>query len=73
VKADKAITVNNYEMAVELYSAAIGLDSSSYLLFANRSKAKLGRNLYVEALHDADKVCTISFICSSNRANDAYA
>ncbi|KAG2346363.1 hypothetical protein BDR05DRAFT_780036 [Suillus weaverae] len=47
-------------MAFELYSAAIGLDSSSHLLFANRSKAKLERNLYAEALHDADKVIELN-------------
>ncbi|KAG2151516.1 hypothetical protein DEU56DRAFT_908357 [Suillus clintonianus] len=55
-KADEAVAADIYEMAFDLYSAAIELDSSSHFLFAHRGKAKLGRKLYAEALHDAEKV-----------------
>ncbi|KAG0701797.1 heterokaryon incompatibility protein-domain-containing protein [Suillus ampliporus] len=53
-KGDEAVVEENYEKAIELYSAGIGLDSSCDLLFAHRSKAHLDRNLYAEALHDAN-------------------
>lgn len=59
-KADEAVAADNYEMAFGLYSAAIKLDSSSHLLFAYRGKAKLGRNLYAEALRDADTVIELN-------------
>ncbi|KAG0698731.1 hypothetical protein DFH29DRAFT_1071033 [Suillus ampliporus] len=55
-KGDEAMAAGNYEKAIELYSAGIGLDSSCHSLFAHRSKANLERTLYAEALHDADKV-----------------
>nr|AFB76151.1 hypothetical protein [Suillus grevillei] len=58
-KGDAAAAESNYEMAIELYSAAIALDSSCHSSFAHRSKAKLAQNLYVEALDDAEKVVEI--------------
>ncbi|KAG0704041.1 hypothetical protein DFH29DRAFT_997923 [Suillus ampliporus] len=59
-KGDEAIAASNYETAIELYSVGIGLDSSSESLFTRRSKANLERNLYAEALHDADKVIELN-------------
>ncbi|KAG2053381.1 WD40 repeat-like protein [Suillus hirtellus] len=41
-------------------SASFGLDSSYDSFFAHRSKGRLGRNLYVEALSDADKVIELN-------------
>lgn len=61
-KGDDAVAAGNYQMAVELYSAGITLDSSCESLFAHRSKANLKRNLYAEALDDAEKV-RMMFIC----------
>jgi WD40 repeat protein len=43
-------------------SAAFGKDSSYDIYFAHRSKMKLGRKLYAEALLDAEKVQTTSVI-----------
>ncbi|KAG2117024.1 uncharacterized protein F5147DRAFT_298941 [Suillus discolor] len=59
-KGDEAVTASNYEMAVELYSAGISLDSSCESLFARRSKANLTRRLYTEALDDAEKVIELN-------------
>jgi WD40 repeat protein len=45
-----------------ILSAAFGMDSSYDFYFAHRSKVKLGQDLYVEALADAEKVQMISAI-----------
>jgi hypothetical protein len=49
-------------MAIELYSAGIELDSSCAILYAQRGRAKLGRNLFTEAIQDAEMVRIISFL-----------
>jgi hypothetical protein len=56
-------------MAIELYSAAITLDSSHDSFFTRRSSAYLARKHYVEALADADTVQTRSIMFSVNCAN----
>ncbi|KAG2745426.1 hypothetical protein P692DRAFT_20837557, partial [Suillus brevipes Sb2] len=53
---DAALAASDYDRAIELYSAAITLLSASSTVFANRSKAKLGKMLWMEALLDAEKV-----------------
>ncbi|KAG2349975.1 hypothetical protein BDR05DRAFT_955819 [Suillus weaverae] len=59
-KGDEAIAVRNYEMAIGLYSAALVLDPSCESLLVLRSKAYIGRNLYVKALQDAEKVIELN-------------
>ncbi|KAG2364198.1 WD40-repeat-containing domain protein [Suillus spraguei] len=54
-RGDEAVAAKNYDSAIELYSAGIELDSSCELLFVHRSKANLERNLFVAALHDANR------------------
>ncbi|KAG2743684.1 hypothetical protein P692DRAFT_20838379 [Suillus brevipes Sb2] len=53
---DVALAASDYDRAIDLYSAAITLYSASSTTFANRSKAKLGKMLWMEALLDAQKV-----------------
>ncbi|KIK32608.1 hypothetical protein CY34DRAFT_814180 [Suillus luteus UH-Slu-Lm8-n1] len=53
---DAALILGDYDRAINLYSAAITLNSLSSTVFANRSKAKLGKMLWMEALLDAQKV-----------------
>ncbi|KAG2113754.1 uncharacterized protein F5147DRAFT_834759 [Suillus discolor] len=53
---DSALAVNDYDKAIYLYSAVINSNSASDVVFANRSKAKLGKMLWMEALLDAQKV-----------------
>ncbi|KAG2148265.1 hypothetical protein BD769DRAFT_1720012 [Suillus cothurnatus] len=59
-KGDEVLAASNYEMAIELYSAAITLDSSHDSCFTRRSSAYLARKHYVEALADADTVIKLS-------------
>jgi len=53
---DAALTASDYDRAIDLYSAAINLNPASDAVFANRSKAKLGKMLWMDALLDAQKV-----------------
>ncbi|KAG2360508.1 hypothetical protein BDR07DRAFT_1412301 [Suillus spraguei] len=54
---DAAFAANNYDMAIDLYSAVINLGCTlSNIVFGNRSKAKLGKMLWEDALLDARKV-----------------
>jgi len=56
---DDAFAASAYKSAIEVYSAAIWLDSSCEFLFAQRSKARSRQHLYAEALADADRVQTL--------------
>ncbi|KAG1766605.1 hypothetical protein EV702DRAFT_1282874 [Suillus placidus] len=53
---DIALTASDYDRAIDLYSAAINSNSASDAVFAKRSKANLGKMLWIEALLDAQKV-----------------
>jgi len=53
---DMSLTAGSYDEAIELYSASINLDSATDSIFANRSKAKLAKLLWEDALVDAQKV-----------------
>jgi len=53
---DTALAASNYDRAIELYSAAINLDSATDTIFANRFKAKSEKMLWEDALFDAQKV-----------------
>jgi hypothetical protein len=51
-----ALAASDYDRAIDLCSMVIDLTSPSDAVFANRSKAKLGKRLWIEALFDAQKV-----------------
>ncbi|KAG1786305.1 quinon protein alcohol dehydrogenase-like superfamily [Suillus plorans] len=53
---DDALAADDYDRAIELYSAAIDLDLATDTIFANRSKARSGKLLWDDALLDAEKV-----------------
>ncbi|KAG1785526.1 uncharacterized protein HD556DRAFT_1314224 [Suillus plorans] len=59
---DTALTTNDYDMAIELYSVAIGLDSATDVIFENCSKAKLGKMLWMDVLLDAQKVIQLNHL-----------
>ncbi|OJA18939.1 hypothetical protein AZE42_10948 [Rhizopogon vesiculosus] len=63
---DAALAASEYDRAIELYSAAIDLDSATDTIFANRCKAKLAKVLWEEALVDAQKVLYYLSVRSSN-------
>ncbi|KAG2142890.1 uncharacterized protein EDB93DRAFT_598081 [Suillus bovinus] len=55
-RGDAALAANDFERAIDLYSAAIDLSPPSDAVFAKRSQAKLGKMMWMEALLDAQKV-----------------
>ncbi|KAJ8594800.1 hypothetical protein M405DRAFT_929909 [Rhizopogon salebrosus TDB-379] len=59
-RGDAAFATRNYDMAIELYSEAIDLDSATDAIFAKRSKAKLENMLWEDALLDAQKVIELN-------------
>ncbi|KAG0701142.1 hypothetical protein DFH29DRAFT_1080227 [Suillus ampliporus] len=60
VNGDAALTANNYDRAIELYSVAIDLNSATDTIFANCSKARSGKLLWEDALLDAQKVIELN-------------
>ncbi|KAG2335861.1 hypothetical protein BDR05DRAFT_205965 [Suillus weaverae] len=57
---DAALAASDFDRAIVLYSAVIDLTSAFDAVFANRSKAKLGKRLWMEALLDAQKVIQLN-------------
>ncbi|KIK49125.1 hypothetical protein CY34DRAFT_797510 [Suillus luteus UH-Slu-Lm8-n1] len=57
---DAALAANKYDKAIDLYSTAVDLNCASDVVFANRSKAKLGKMLWEDALLDAQKVIQLN-------------
>ncbi|KAG1746771.1 uncharacterized protein EDB91DRAFT_1245943 [Suillus paluster] len=57
---DAALAAGDYDTAIDLYSVAIDLNSANDAIFANRSKAKLGKMLWEDALLDAQKVIEVN-------------
>jgi hypothetical protein len=53
---DAAFDASNFDEAIELYSVAIDLELASKAVFAKRSKARLEKMLWEDALFDAEKV-----------------
>ncbi|KAG1726975.1 uncharacterized protein EDB91DRAFT_899684 [Suillus paluster] len=57
---DTALAASDYDTAIELYSVVIDMDSANDVIFANRSKAKLEKRLWDDALLDAQKVIELN-------------
>jgi hypothetical protein len=57
---DTALAASDYERAIDLYSAVIDLDPASDAVYAKRSKARLEKMLWTEALLDAQKVTELN-------------
>ncbi|KAG1728161.1 uncharacterized protein EDB91DRAFT_1162662 [Suillus paluster] len=57
---DAALAASDYDRAINLYSAAIDLNSESDTAFSSRSKAKLEKMLWEDALLDAQKAIKLN-------------
>lgn len=58
LKADgnKAFAAKDYDRAIDLFSKALDLDQSNFVVWSNRSAAKAGKRDWDGALADADQV-----------------
>ncbi|GAB2265143.1 Cochaperone protein [Dionaea muscipula] len=54
-KAKEAFIDDDFELAIDLYSQAIGLDPSNAVLFADRAQANIKLSNFNEAIADANK------------------
>ena len=57
-EGNKAFSAKDYDRAIELFSKALDLDQSNFVLWSNRSAAKAGKRDWDGALADADQVRT---------------
>ncbi|KAG1793101.1 uncharacterized protein HD556DRAFT_1527625 [Suillus plorans] len=60
VNGDTVLAAGDYDRAIDLYSVVIDLNSASDVVFVKRSKARLGKMLWMEALLDAQKVTELN-------------
>lgn len=62
-QGNKAFQAKDYDTAIDLFTKAIELDPSNFVLYSNRSAAKAGKRQYKAALEDAEQVrlpCQVS-------------
>lgn len=64
-QGNKAFSAKDYDTAIELFSKAIELDPTNFVLWSNRSAAKAGKRQYGPALEDADQVRRLSHVARS--------
>lgn len=55
-QGNKAFQAKDYDKAIDLFTQAIALDSSNFVLYSNRSAAKAGKRDWTGALQDAEEV-----------------
>ena len=59
-QGNKAFQAKDYDKAIELFTEALKLDPTNFVLFSNRSAAKAGKRNYAGALEDAEEVPQMS-------------
>jgi hypothetical protein len=64
VDGDTTLAASKYDIAIDIYTVAIDLNYTSDIVFANQSKAKLGKMLWEDALLDVQKVRWHLCFCS---------
>jgi tetratricopeptide (TPR) repeat protein len=55
-EGNKAFSAKDYDRAIDLFSKALDLDQSNFVIWSNRSAAKAGKRDWDGALADADQV-----------------
>ncbi len=61
-EGNKAFAAKDYVRAIDLFSKALDLDQSNFVVWSNRSAAKAGKRDWDGALADADQVSTLRFM-----------
>jgi tetratricopeptide (TPR) repeat protein len=55
-EGNKAFAAKDYDRAIDLFSKALDLDQTNFVLWSNRSAAKAGKRDWDGALADAEEV-----------------
>lgn len=72
-QGNKAFSAKDYDKAIELFTAAIALDSSNHVLFSNRSAAQAGKKQWAAALEDAEQCVKLNLSWSKGYARKGAA
>ncbi|GJE84765.1 heat shock protein sti1 homolog [Phanerochaete sordida] len=72
-QGNKAFQAKDYDNAIDLFSKAIELDQSNFVLWSNRSAAKAGKRQYGAALEDAEQCVKINPAWSKGYARKGAA
>ncbi|KAG8762569.1 Hsp90 cochaperone [Ceratobasidium sp. 423] len=72
-QGNKAFAAKRYDEAIDLFTKAIALDPSNHVLFSNRSAAKAGKKLWLEALEDAEQCIKVNPTWSKGYARKGAA
>ncbi|CAE6396415.1 unnamed protein product [Rhizoctonia solani] len=59
-QGNKAFAAKRYDEAIDLFTKAIALDPSNHVLYSNRSAAKAGKKLWIDALEDAEQCIKVN-------------
>ncbi|CCM04028.1 uncharacterized protein FIBRA_06185 [Fibroporia radiculosa] len=72
-QGNKAFQAKDYDKAIDLFSRAIAIDPSNYVLFSNRSAAKAGKRQWAAAFEDAEQCIKINPTWSKGYARKGAA
>jgi len=59
-KGNRAFGEKRFDEAINMYSEAIKIDNRNHVYFSNRSAAYMGKNMYGQALEDAETCCKLN-------------
>ncbi|KAI0313442.1 chaperone [Amylostereum chailletii] len=59
-EGNKAFSAKDYDKAIELFSKALEIDPTNFVLWSNRSAAKAGKRQYEAALLDAEQCIRVN-------------
>ncbi|KAI1793009.1 chaperone [Ganoderma leucocontextum] len=72
-QGNKAFQAKDYDKAIELFSQALELDPSNFVLWSNRSAAKAGKRQWTGALEDAEQCVKVNSAWSKGYARKGAA